>query len=413
MTTSEQAPQSPAFNPYAVSTDDRYSAMAELRATTPVAETPAGWYVSTYAGVLSALQRVDMFVGSFMDTSQLPEDEVMISAIPEPRHGRIRRVINGAIAPNKTMRVEPFVRDLAHRLMDDALAVAATEGQVDLTAAVVDPIPSTVIARVLGVPVEDFEDFRRWSDELLARQNDGGAQTLSQSHPEFATYIDQQIDLRRQAADPPDDIITRLLQTEVDGERLSNQAVRTQTMFLIVAGNETTRNLIGNCFYRLATDASLYADLRADRSLIPAFVEESLRLDAPVQILGRAARADVEIEGCPVQHGQQVVLGLASANRDEKVYEDPSVFRLNRTRPREHVAFGAGPHVCPGAFLARMEAVVALEELCQRVASFSTVAGYEFDANPVFWALGPRSLPVEVVQADDGRRGDVGSAVPR
>src|SRR5207247_8763908 len=124
-----------------------------------------GVTVSTYAGVVQVLQQVDTFVGSFMDTSVLPEDEVMISAVPEPRHGRIRRVINGAIAPHKTAKVEPYVRDLARRLLDEALRAAARDGSVDLVATYADPIPSNVIARVLGLPVGDFDTLRRSCDE--------------------------------------------------------------------------------------------------------------------------------------------------------------------------------------------------------------------------------------------------------
>jgi cytochrome P450 len=300
------------------------------------------------------------------------------------------------MAPHKTSKVEPFVRELARRLLRDTMAIAARDGHVDLVSTYVDPIPSTVIARVLGIPVDDFDRFRRWSDELLARQNEGGAQTLSATHPEFAAYIQDQLDRRRGADDPPDDIVTRLLRIDVEGEHLSDAAARTQTMFLVVAGNETTRNLIGNCFHRLARDADLYARVRADRALVPLVVEESLRLDSPVQVLGRAALADATIEGDAVNRGDRIVIGVAAANRDEQVFEQPDDFRLDRAKPRDHVAFGAGPHICPGAFLARLEAVVALEEFCERVTSFSTVPGYVFDANPVFWAHGPRSLPVTI-----------------
>lgn len=371
--------------------------MAELRQTCPVAETSSGWFLSTYAGAVSALQQVDVFVGSFMDTSKLDEDEVMISAIPEPRHGRIRRVVNGAMAPHKTSLVEPFVRELAATLLDETLAEAKSGDEVDLMSSYVDPIPSTVIARILGVPVTDFDRFRRWSDELLEAQNDGGPRTLSETHPEFAAYIQDQIAHRRRAgADAPDDIITRLIQTDVDGELLSDAAIRTQTMFLIVAGNETTRNLIGNAFHSLATEPALYTQVRADRSLIPTVVEESLRHDSPVQVLGRAALAPTVIEGCPIDVGERIVIGVASANRDERVFDRPDDFRVDRPKPRDHVAFGAGPHVCPGAFLARLEAVVALETFCDRVESVALPPGHRLDVNPVFWALGPRSLRVRL-----------------
>jgi cytochrome P450 len=222
---------------------------------------------------------------------------------------------------------------------------------------------------------------------------------MVEQHPEFAAYIREAITRRKEAADPPDDIITRLLRTDVEGEFLSEAAVCTQTMFLIIAGNETTRNLIANILHTLAVDAALYDRLRGDRSLVNVVVEESLRHDSPVQVLARAVLEDTEIEGCPLERGQRVVFGVASANRDEAVFECPEQFRLDRPRPREHLAFGAGPHVCPGASLARMEARLLLRAFLDAVASFSLTDGFVPEPNPVFWALGHRRLPVRLQRA--------------
>jgi cytochrome P450 len=202
-----------------------------------------------------------------------------------------------------------------------------------------------------------------------------------------------------EASDPPDDLITRLLETSVDGEQLSHRAVLTQTIFLIIAGNETTRNLIGNVIYRLAKDPELYEQVRSDRSLVPIFIEESLRLDAPVQLLARTCTEDVEIDGVTIKKGDRVLHSIASANRDESVYPEADSFRLDRPKPRDHMGLGAGPHVCPGAFLARMETQVALENLFDRIAKIELASGYAWDPNPVFWALGPRTLNVTLTPA--------------
>jgi cytochrome P450 len=380
------------FDPYAPSSEERYAAMAQVRASGGIVETAAGYYVATAAGVASGLHDVTKFVGSFIDTSALPEDAVMISAIPEPRHGRIRRVINTVVAAHRTMQNEPFIRDRARELVARAVERSRT-GTVDLVE-VFDPLPSIVIAHMLGVATEYEDRFRVWSDELLEAQNTGATGALSDAHPEFARFVQGLIDDHRALDDPPDDAITRFIHTDVDGEFLSDQAIRTQTMFLIVAGNETTRNLIGNCLYVLATRPDLFEQVRADRERISPFVEESLRLDAPVQVLARAVLDETEIEGCPLHTGDRVVFGLASANRDESVYEDPTEFRLDRTRMREHLAFGAGPHVCPGASLARLEATAVLDEVCERIGSLRLADDYVPDPNPVFWANGHRSLPV-------------------
>ncbi len=346
--------------------------------------------------VVDALKQVEHFVGSFGDTGLgTPEDDQMIAAIREPRHGRIRRVINAVLAPHKMALVEPFVRELADGLLDDAVAAAVGGATVDLVGCYIDPIPTTVIARVLGVPTEDATTFKRWSDELLERQGDhAGESTLAATHPEFAEYIDEQIARHQADTDPPDDVITRFLRTEIDGEQLSPRAVRTQVMFLIVAGNETTRNLLGNLLATLAQDPALYARLRADRSLVAAAVEESLRHDSPVQILARSCTEATSVAGVEIPGGQRCVVGVASANRDERYYDDPSAFSVDRPDPRDHVAFGTGPHVCPGASLARLEAQVGVEAVLDRVAELRLAPGATIEPNPVFWALGPRTLPV-------------------
>ena len=390
------------FNP--TDLKSRYAAMRQMRQQCPV--TPLGedqWYAASYTGVLTGLKNVDTFVGSFIDTSKLPEEEVMISAIPEPRHGRIRRVINSIMAPHRTMHAESFIRELAHSLLDEAAAGTAngSGASYDLIENYVDPIPSTVIAHVLGVPTEDFNNFRRWSDELLENQNENlsdpdNPNTLSQSHPEFASYIQDQIDQRRAAPEIPDDLIGRFIEAEIDGQRLSDNMIRTQTMFLIIAGNETTRNWLGNYFATLAYDPQLYDRVRQQPEIRDRFLEESLRHDCPVQIVARAAMQDTVIDDQPVAQGQQVVFGIASANRDEQRFERPAEFDLERPDLKQHLAFGAGPHICPGASLARLEARVALEVFCQRVAAFSVAPGYEVQHNPVFWALGLRSLPVSL-----------------
>ena len=373
----------------------RHELMAEMRETCPVASFSEGrWYAATHEGVLQGLKEVDKFVGSFIDTSKLPEDEVPVSAIPEPQHGKIRRVINGVLAPHRTMHADTFVYELANSLLDEALANSTA---FDLVRDYTDPIPSTVIAHVLGVPTEDFDRFRRWSDELLENMNTqlaGEPLTLSQTHPEFAAYIQHHIDIRRAAPDPPDDLIGRFIKADIDGQPLSDAMIRTQAINLIIAGNETTRNWLGNFFATLAQSPALYAEVRSQPEIREQFMEESLRRDCPVQIVARAAMEDTVIEKQHIPEGDQVVFGIASANRDEKVFQNPAEFNHARPDLKKHLAFGAGPHICPGATLARLEARIALEVFCQKIASFKVAPDYEFQYNPVFWALGLRSLPV-------------------
>ena len=433
------APPTTALDPFnPPSQAVRHELMAEMRETCPVASFSEGrWYAATHEGVLQGLKEVDKFVGSFIDTSKLPEDEVPVSAIPEPQHGKIRRVINGVLAPHRTMHADTFVYELANSLLDEALAnstkakapeastalakgsqpnatgesTAEKDGSVaeqptsttfDLVRDYTDPIPSTVIAHVLGVPTEDFDRFRRWSDELLENMNTqlaGEPLTLSQTHPEFAAYIQHHIDIRRAAPEPPDDLIGRFINADIDGQPLSDAMIRTQAINLIIAGNETTRNWLGNFFATLAQSPDLYTEVRAQPDIREQFMEESLRRDCPVQIVARAAMEDTVIEKQHIPEGDQVVFGIASANRDEKVFQNPAEFNHARPDLKKHLAFGAGPHICPGATLARLEARIALEVFCEKVASFTVAPDYEFQYNPVFWALGLRSLPVYAVPA--------------
>ncbi len=385
------------INPFDSESANRNEAFREMRAESPIHETEGGQrFVVSQKAVEDGLKSVDHFVGSFGDVGQLAEEDTLMAAIPEPRHGKVRKLFNSALAYNHASQIEPFARSYSAARLDDTLARAARDGEVEIMETFARRIPSAVIAEVLGIPNDRIDDFARWSDEVLEiqGQEDRENAPIASLHAEFARYLDEQIQIRMDSADPPNDMITRLLNAEVDGERLSRRAVLTQTLFLIIAGNETTRNLIGNVIHRLAEDPSRYERIRKDRALVPVLIEESLRLDAPVQLLARTCTEDIEIDGVLIKKGDRVLHSIASANRDENVYPDADQFRLDRPKPRDHVGFGAGPHICPGAFLARMETQVAVETLLDRVDKIELASGYVWDPNPVFWALGPRTLRV-------------------
>ena len=385
------------INPFDSKSENRYEAFRAMRREAAVHEVVGSRrFVVSQKGVAEGLASVESFVGSFGNTGQAAEEDTVMAAIAEPRHGKIRRLFNSALGFHHVSRVEPFVRKYAMERLEESLATASRDGEVEIMEHFARRIPSAIIAKVLGIPGDRTDDFARWSDELLSGQSatDAATQPVGELHPEFGGYLREQIAMRIAADQPPDDLITRLLYTEIEGERLSERAVLTQSMFLIIAGNETTRNLIGNILHRLADDSNLYQQIRADRDLIAPLIEESLRIDSPVQLLARTCTADVEIDGVQIQEGDRVLHSIASANRDEGLYPDADQFRLDRPRPREHVAFGAGPHICPGAYLARMEAQVAIETLADRVKALALAPGYVFDPNPVFWAFGPQTLRV-------------------
>jgi len=389
----------------ATSREERDIILAERRRDAPVAKVGSGaWFVASFDAVREGLTQVDHFVGSFGNTGVLPEEETVLPGIAEPRHGRIRKVINTVLAYHHVVKLEDFVREQAGEMVDQLLRAAEESETVDLCEHLARPLPSTVIARVLGVAASDVPRFATWSDEILQRisESDPG-RPLGDLHPEFCAYVDREVEARRDRDEAPQDLITRMLETEVEGERLSARAVRTQVVNLIIAGNETTRNLIGNLFYRLALDPALWNRLRQEPELRAVAVEESLRVDGPVQYLARTCTQAIELAGIPIAPGDRVLFGVASANFDEKQFDDPERFRLDRARPREHAGFGAGPHLCPGAFLARMEAIAALDAALERIETIALDPDYVFDTNPVPFTYGPNTLAVRVRRRSDRR----------
>lgn len=264
------------------------------------------------------------------------------------------------------------------------------------------PVPTSVIAVLLGAAPEDHALWGKWSDEVVQgdypRFNRGErGEGLAGAHPEFTAYVDAMIAERKANPDPPPDFTTRLLRTEIDGHRLSDVELRTLLVFLLISGNETTRHLISNLLHRLATTEGLMRTLRERPDLIPNAVEESLRLDSVVINLVRTVCTDTVFRGHAMREGERVFFGVASANRDEALYASPDEFRLDRPKPKGHAAFGGGPHVCPGASLARLEGRIVLEVAVERLAEIALEPGFRWEKVPVFWANGPARLPATLV----------------
>jgi cytochrome P450 len=389
------------FDPFEARSDIPHELFTQLRTECPVARTPTGWYLARQDDVLEATKQVDTFVSSFREPGVVvPDDEKLISEIAEPRHGRIRKIINAAVAHHRSMRAEPFVRELCHEYLAPVLA----RGHGELVREFVAPVPINVIAYLVGVPRSDWAMFRTWSDDVVegtypTKNRTERGEGLAGGHPEFAAYIDAHIAERRRTGERPDDLVSKLIETEFDGQRLTDVEIRTQLVFLVISGNETTRHLIANLLHRVVSDPDLLARLREDRSLIERAVEESLRIDPPIHLLLRNVERETDVFGEPMCPGQKIAFGLASANRDERHYDGPDEFRLDRANWREHVAFGGGPHVCPGASLARLEARVALDVFLDLVATAQFQPGYVWRKTPVFWANGPAELPVELTPA--------------
>jgi len=374
---------------------ERYRAFSHLRGQCPVHRLPGGEMVAvSHQATADGVRHVENFTGTFSDSGALAQEDIILAGIPEPRHSEVRRIFLSALTD--IARHEDFIRTLAERFVDETVAAAARDGEAELMEGLARRLPSAVIAYLLGLPMTDVERFARWTDELLDRQGSAtSANTaLVDLHDEFADYLRGHILARQNDDHAPDDIITRFTRAEVEGAPLSVRAIQTQMMFFIIAGNGTTRDLIGNLLLRLTRDPALFGQVRQDRTLIPALVEEVLRLDSPVQLLARNCRADTVLDGMPVKAGERVLFSIASANRDEAVWPEADQLKPGREKGRAHLAFGAGPHICPAAALARMEAFHALNTLLNHVADMAFAPGYTLDLNPVVWANGPQTLRV-------------------
>jgi len=282
-------------------------------------------------------------------------------------HSTLRAIVNCGFTPRRIRSWEPRVREL----VGDCMAKLRRGEPFDLVHDLAIPLPVTIIAEMLGVEPERRDDFKRWSDSVIW-QATGEGRSLG-FHPRAirdvcALYAYLRRTIRARRARPADDLISTLLAEQDGAAALSSFEISQFVTLLLVAGNETTTNLIGNAVCALLDHPAQQARVAADLSLVPALVEETLRYDPPIQLLFRTATRDTEIAGVRIPAGAFVVPLLASANRDERRFEDPDRFDVTRN-PQGHLAFGFGEHFCLGASLARLEAGVALEALAPELSA--------------------------------------------
>jgi cytochrome P450 len=356
----------------------------------------------SYEAVDVGLRSVEHFGGS-AGQDDIPDVDKNIAGMVEPRHGKVRRIMNSVVAFHKSQQIEPYLQDLVAGLVDGLLEEARVVGDdgVDVVTHLAVPIPPAAMARLLGFPEEDAQEYYRWVAEGGRRFQEAAATGASiaaaDANPEQAEYIDRKIEERLALPrdEWPEDALTRFLVTEVEGERLEPRNIRAQIMFMIGAGSDTTKNLIGSLFFRLGRDPGAYAALRANPELIDVAIEEALRMDAPAQFMVRTCRRPLDLAGTPVEEGQRVFMCIGSGNHDETKFDDPDTFRLDRPT-REHLSFGSGPHICPGSALARLEVRTLLHEFTRRVVAFHLVDPDHYDALPTYMLQGQRSLRIVV-----------------
>jgi len=320
--------------------------------------------------------------GTSLGAGLLPHIQVM----DPPRHDRLRRLVTVAFTPRRVSAMEPRIREIARGLLDQF----AGKGQADLMADYARHVPSRAIGDMIGVPPERREAFLHWTESMVAVPEDQSQSANIQApaqkiYKEFAQLLDERRRERR------DDLMSALLDAEIDGERLSQEELLGFCFVLIVAGNDTTTNLIANGAILLAQHESVRRELCADPSGIEDAIEEMLRCESPAQALPRRVTRDVVRHGVTIPAGSEIQLVWGAANRDEREFEDPDRFDPHR-RIRRHLAFGQGLHFCLGANLARLEARVAFEELLARLPDYELASPPRWVTS--VWARSPAQVAV-------------------
>jgi cytochrome P450 len=350
-----------------------YPVYEQMRQFSPVraVDVPTGrlWLVTRYADARQVLtdprftkvapdQHALQPPGAAARPDERLLSEHMLSVDP-PAHTRLRRLVNKVFTAGRIEALRPRVREIA----DDLLDGFADKGEVDLVAGYAFPLPITVICELLGVPMDDRDSFRDWSNAVVGGMASGGDNR--QAAQALATYVVDLIAVKRAALG--DDLLSQLIAVTDGGDRLSERELVSMVFLLLIAGHETTVNLIANGAYLLLTHPDALRRVTADPGLIPGAVEEFLRYESPVETTTpRFTSEPVEIGGVTIPAGEVVLVSLSSVNRDEARFAEPARFDIDR-RDTPHLAFGHGIHFCLGAPLARMEGRVAFERMLPRL----------------------------------------------
>lgn len=368
---------------------------AQVRGGAPVVHDPAtdAWLILDYTGVKQALTDPDLFSSS-MSYAGRGNPDWMIFMDP-PRHAKLRSLISQAFTLRAISNLEQRIRTLSCELLDEVI----DRGEMDLVADYATPLPMMVIAEMIGISPAEWARFRAWSDVILRLSHTLGAGPAASTavmeyavvKAEMSLYLQTIIDQRR--AIPRNDLLSRLVHAEVDGDSLADEEIEAFIELLIVAGQETTSNLISNAVLSLSQFPTELRRLTRSWDLLPVAIEEILRFRSPVQWVLRSTLASVTMHGQVIPAGALVLPLIGSANRDPQHFPEPDRFDVTRN-PNAHLAFGHGVHFCIGAALARLEARVALPDLYSRLRKLEVADAEPWKPRDAFHVLGPSRLLV-------------------
>jgi cytochrome P450 len=369
-----------------------YPVYDQIRRVSPVFREPQSglWMIVDYEGVKRALADHDSFSSRY-------GPEWLIFTDPR-RHTELKGLISQAFTPRSIAGLEPRIRELARELLDQAIK----RGEMDLAADFAIPLPMMVISEMLGIPVADRERFKYWSDVILNMSYTiaGSKEAARVANEDFLAVTVEMNDylaalLEERRSTPKDDLLTRLAVAEVDGQCLTQQEILGFFQLLLLAGNETTTNLINNAILCFIENPGELERLRARMDLLPSAIEEIMRYRSPLQWIGRVTRLDLEMHGQKIPAGTFMLAMIGAANRDPQQFADPNRFDITRD-PNAHLAFGHGVHFCLGAPLARLEAKIALGHLLERLQSFELASEEPWPPRKGLHVLGPSSLPIRI-----------------
>jgi cytochrome P450 len=374
-----------------------YSVYDQMRSSSPVFHLPPFdlWMIFDFEGVKRVLMEHDTFSSDLSHAPGQGNPGEWFIFFDPPRHTKLRALISKAFTPRVVANLEPRIRELSRQLLDQTIE----RGQMDLSTDFSVPLPMLVITEMIGVPVADWPRYKRWSDAILKLANtfsrdEEAATTLTEYRAvtaEMRVFLPDLISQRRAARQ--DDLLTRLVEAEVDGERLTQEEILGFVQLLLVGGQETTANLINNAILCFIENPDQLARLRAAPDLLSSAIEEVLRYSSPVQWMPRATRGDVEVHGQVIPAGKLVLPMIGSANRDPKQFADAGRFDIVRD-PNPHIAFGHGIHACLGAPLARLEARIALADFLARVKGFELASDEPWEPRKALHVHGPSRLPI-------------------
>ena len=374
---------------------DPYPMYEQMRNASPVLHIPPPsdiWIIFDYENVRRVVNDHDAF------SSCVPAPDNWFIFFDPPQHTKMRALISRAFTPKSITNLEPRIREFSRELLDKAMV----RGEIDLVTEYSAPLPMMVIAEMIGIPVEDWSRFRQWSDTILkisysmrGMETDPEAATAMTGFRsvtvEMNEYVGEMIAQRRVA--PRDDLLTRLVEAEVDGERLTQHDILGFFQLLVVAGQETTANLINNAVLCLIENPDQLALLCSRPELLPSAIEEVLRYRSPIQWLMRTPTRDIALNGQMVPAGKLMLAMIGSANRDSKQFREPDRFDIRR-EPNPHIAFGHGIHSCLGAALARMESRIALSDLMARLKDLELATDEPWQPRKALHVHGPSHLPI-------------------